>query len=294
MFCMTGDTVNAPMGTLITIERDQSEFTRLAQLGDILGLNQFEIGSVHQGLSEKAFRSQAEQMLADGSGVTDEKAAKLKEIQTQLQMPDEMAQKIIKGITSNKALGNMQAQISMGTLTVEEIRKMREQGVEIDHAISPEKRMNLFRKNAERRLKDGSGSADITALTKTLPEDLGIDTDKAAKELGKIAADSKKSTMIQAVALLRQKKSEEVIRECRNIVACHQVAPDQKLDWTVESEVLDMYSVFAAAVAEEGERAALSTALGISDETKANLEGVISEGGFELKDNKAVADEALF
>ena len=41
MFCMQGDTVNAPMGVQITIERDQSEFTRLSQLGDILGLNQF-------------------------------------------------------------------------------------------------------------------------------------------------------------------------------------------------------------------------------------------------------------
>jgi hypothetical protein len=37
MFCMQGDTVNAPMGVQITIERDQSEFTRLSQLGDILG-----------------------------------------------------------------------------------------------------------------------------------------------------------------------------------------------------------------------------------------------------------------
>ena len=48
MFCMTGDTVNAPMGTLITLERDQSEFTRLAQLGDVLGLTQYEVGMVHK------------------------------------------------------------------------------------------------------------------------------------------------------------------------------------------------------------------------------------------------------
>ena len=56
MFCMTGDQVNAPMGVRINIERDQSEFKRLSQLGDILGLNMMEVGQVHKDLADKAFR----------------------------------------------------------------------------------------------------------------------------------------------------------------------------------------------------------------------------------------------
>ena len=60
-----------------------------------------------------------------------------------------------------------------------EVRKMKESGVDIENALSPDKRMQLFRKSAESRLTDGSGSVDITVLTETLPADLGIDADKA-------------------------------------------------------------------------------------------------------------------
>jgi hypothetical protein len=62
----------------ITVERDQTEFTRLSQLGDILGLTPMEVGMVHKGLADKAFRNQAEQILADGKGLTAERVEKLK------------------------------------------------------------------------------------------------------------------------------------------------------------------------------------------------------------------------
>ena len=63
LFCMTGDQVYAPMGSTITIERDSSEFARLSQLGDLLGLNPFEVSEVHRGLAEQAFRANAQQLL---------------------------------------------------------------------------------------------------------------------------------------------------------------------------------------------------------------------------------------
>ena len=292
MFCMQGDTVNAPMGVQITIERDQSEFTRLTQLGDILGLNQMEVGMVHKGLADKAFRAQAEQMLGDGKGLTADRAEKLKEIQTSLNLPEADAQKIIKGITSKKMLQEMQAQIAMGTLTIADVRKMKEEGVEIENAISPDKRMALFRKNAENRLTDGSGSADITALSETLPADLGIEPEKAKSELLKIANDKKRSTMIAAVAELRQKKVSDVLKSCKNLVACHGVAPESKLEWGVKEELQDIFSVFANEGAGEEEQAQLQAALGLDDETTAGLKEIVKAGKFQLKQD--VADEALF
>ena len=292
MFCMQGDTVNAPMGVQITIERDQSEFTRLTQLGDILGLNQMEVGMVHKGLADKAFRAQAEQMLGDGKGLTAERTEKLKEIQTSLNLPEPDAQKIIKGITSKKMLQEMQAQIAMGTLSIADVRKMKEEGVEIENAISPDKRMSLFRKNAENRLTDGSGSADITALSETLPADLGIEPEKAKSELLKIANDKKRSTMIAAVAELRQKKVSDVLKSCKNLVACHGVAPESKLEWGVQEELQDIFSVFANEGAGEEEQAQLQAALGLDDETTAGLKEIVKAGKFQLKQD--VADEALF
>jgi hypothetical protein len=292
MFCMQGDTVNAPMGVQITIERDQSEFTRLTQLGDILGLNQMEVGSVHKGLADKAFRAQAEQMLADGKGLTAERAEKLKEIQTSLSLPEADAQKIIKGITSKKMLSAMQAQIAMGTLSIADVRKMKEEGVEIDNVISPDKRMQLFRKNAESRLTDGSGAADIEALSVTLPADLGIEPGKAKTELLKIANDKKRSTMVAAVAELRQKKVADVVKSAKNLVACHGVAPESKLEWGVKEELQDIYSVFANEGAGEEEQKNLQDALGLDDETCDGLREIVKAGKFQLKQD--VADEALF
>ena len=46
----------------MVVERDESEFARLSQLGDILGLNVMEVGQVHKELAEQAFRNQVSSM----------------------------------------------------------------------------------------------------------------------------------------------------------------------------------------------------------------------------------------
>ena len=172
------------------------------------------------------------------------------------------------------------------------LRKMKEEGVEIDNVISPDKRMQLFRKNAESRLTDGSGAADIEALSVTLPADLGIEPKKAETELLKIANDKKRSTMVAAVAELRQKKVSDVVKSAKNLVACHGVAPESKLEWGVKEELQDIYSVFANEGAGEEEQKRLQDALGLDDETCDGLREIVKAGKFQLKQD--VADEALF
>jgi hypothetical protein len=46
MFCMSGDVVNLPMGGTIVVERDEQEFARLSQLGDLLGLTPVDVYKV--------------------------------------------------------------------------------------------------------------------------------------------------------------------------------------------------------------------------------------------------------
>ena len=58
LYCLSGDTVQLAMGQTVTVERDQSEFARLSELGDILGLSQFEVAHVHSELAETAYRQQ--------------------------------------------------------------------------------------------------------------------------------------------------------------------------------------------------------------------------------------------
>lgn len=58
LYCMSGDTVALPMGSTVVVERDESEFARLSQLGEILGLTQFDVANVHKELAETAYRNQ--------------------------------------------------------------------------------------------------------------------------------------------------------------------------------------------------------------------------------------------
>ena len=46
----------------MVVERDSSEFARLSQLGDLLGLSPLEISGVHSGLAEQAYRAQVQQV----------------------------------------------------------------------------------------------------------------------------------------------------------------------------------------------------------------------------------------
>ena len=52
-YCMRGDVILLPMGGYMTVERDQSEFTRLQQLGDILGLTAMDIMPLHNDMAEE-------------------------------------------------------------------------------------------------------------------------------------------------------------------------------------------------------------------------------------------------
>ena len=54
-----------PLGRrTVVVERDASEFARLSQLGDVLGLSPLEVSSVHSQLAEQAYRNQVQSVRA--------------------------------------------------------------------------------------------------------------------------------------------------------------------------------------------------------------------------------------
>ena len=63
LYCMSGDTVALPMGSTVVVERDESEFARLSQLGEVLGLTQFDVANVHKELAETAYRNQVRHLV---------------------------------------------------------------------------------------------------------------------------------------------------------------------------------------------------------------------------------------
>ncbi|KAG2672928.1 hypothetical protein I3843_13G057200 [Carya illinoinensis] len=148
LFCLTGEVTKIPFGAQITTKKDDSEFVFLSQLGGILGLSSKETVEVHRSLAEQAFRQQAEVILADGQ-LTKTRVEQLDELQKQVGLPAQYAQKIIKSITTTKMAAAIETAVGQGRLTIKQIRELKEAGVELDNMISESLRENLFKKTVD-------------------------------------------------------------------------------------------------------------------------------------------------
>ena len=102
LFCISGESSGMPMGTQIVVKKDTNEFLRLGQLGSLLGLTSKEVADVHKGFAEQAFRQQAEIILADGQ-LSKGRVQQLNELQKQLGLPSDAAQKVISNIVNKNA-----------------------------------------------------------------------------------------------------------------------------------------------------------------------------------------------
>lgn len=93
-----------------------------------------DVADVHKGLAEQAFRNNVQQVLADGN-MTKEKSEYLKDAQKQLGLPDDAAKVIIRGIMNSKLMGNVQAQVSQGKMTMAEVRNLASQDVDMESMV---------------------------------------------------------------------------------------------------------------------------------------------------------------
>lgn len=214
MFCITGETTNVSFGTAISTKKDDSEFLMLKQLGDILGLTRKEAQDVHIKFSEKAFVQQAEVILADGK-LTEAKADQLAKIQKQVGLPTEHAQKIIKSITTTKLSSAIEASVSRGQIGIQQVRGLKEANFELESLIAEPLRESIYRKAIEEIFSSGTGDFNEEEVYVKMPADLVISAEKAKKIVQDIAKVRLENSLVQAIALLRQKKRDNVVcTEC--------------------------------------------------------------------------------
>lgn len=204
LYCLSGETTGMPMGTQIVTQRDSSEFVRLGQLGQILGLSQMEVAEVHKGLAEQAFKQQAQVILADGQ-LNKGRMEQLTDLQKQLGLPAESAQKVIKSITSTKMAGAIESAVSQGRLTVEEVKELKEAGVDVDNMISKDVREKLFKKLVDGVFSAGTGDFSESDIYEKFPAELNLETERTKKIVETLAKERLTNSLIQAVSLLRQK-----------------------------------------------------------------------------------------
>lgn len=74
-----------------------------------------------------------------------------------------------------------------------------------------------------RVLSSGTGDFDSHRILEQLPKDLNLPERRVAATLQAQGKDRKRTTLVQAVSHLRQRKSDEVVKSLNNLLACNKV-----------------------------------------------------------------------
>ncbi|KAL5224915.1 hypothetical protein ABZP36_011554 [Zizania latifolia] len=278
IFCATGETTNVSFGTAISTKKDNSEYLMLKQLGNILGLTRKEAQGVHIKMAEKAFVQQAEVILADGK-LTEAKADQLAKIQKQVGLPTEYAQKIIKNITTTKLSSAIEASISRGQIGIQQVRGLKEANFQLDSLIAEPLRENIYKKAVEEIFSSGTGEFDEDEVYVKIPADLIISPEKAKSIVWDIAKVRLDNSLVQAVALLRQKKKDDVVSSLNDLLACDAAVPASKpLSWPTPGELDDLYGLYLKSIPNPEKLSRLQYLLDISGEKSAQIRDAASAG----------------
>ena len=294
LYCMTGEVMQGPMGVQMVTERDESEFARLSQLGDVLGLSQMDVYQVHQGLAEQAFKSQVQNMMGDGI-LTPDRTAALEGIRNQMGLPKEAADKIIKGLQNQKLISAMQAAKAQGSLSLQKVLELRDAGVEPSTLMTADGLAQLYRSEISTKLTDGTGDFDGERMLVALPAELGLDAKKATEVVKELAGERKRTTLVQAVSFLRQRKVADVVKSLNNLRACGAALPGTGPEkWGEPDEVSDLYSLYCSKESDEERRGGVQAVLGISEEEAETLKGMVAGGSFKMGREAEEEAEAFF
>ncbi|XWS71924.1 hypothetical protein CRYUN_Cryun03dG0180200 [Craigia yunnanensis] len=286
LYCLTGEVTRIPFGAQITTKKDDSQYVLLNQLGGILGLTIEETVEVHRSLAEQAFRQQAEVILADGQ-LTKARVEQLNELQKSVGLPGPYAQKVIKSITTTKMAAAIETAIGQGRLNIKQIRELKEAGVDLDNMISESLRENLFKKTVDEIFSSGTGEFDEDEVYEKIPADLKVNSQKAKGVVHDFARARSSNSLIQAVALLRQRNRQGLVSSLNDLLACDKAVPSEPLSWEVPEELADLFGIYAKCNPAPKKLFRLQYLLGISDSVAAAVQemgdGVLPVGAEEEK-----------
>ncbi|KAL0904165.1 hypothetical protein M5K25_026239 [Dendrobium thyrsiflorum] len=281
LFCLSGEVTVVPFGAQITTKKDNSEYLLLNQLGGILGLTGKEIVEVHRNLAEQAFIKQAEVILADGQ-LTKSKIDQLNEVQKQVGLPAEYAQKVIKNITTTKMAAAIETAVSQGRIGIQQVRELKEASVDLDSMISERLRENLFKKTVEEIFSSGTGLFDEEEVYVKIPADLNIDAEKAKGVVQDIAKHRLSNSLVQAVSLLRQRNRDGVVASLNDLLACDAAVASEPLSWSSPEELADLYCVYLKSIPKREKLDRLQYLMGINDSTAAILRDTAERGALPI------------
>lgn len=226
--------------------------------------------------------------------LTKEKTEYLNDTQKKMGLTDEKAQKVIKGVQNEKLIAGMNAAKRAGSLSLDKIMEMVDSGVEVTSLVGKDMRKTLFRQKIESTLSDGTGNFNTAEIMEELPEKLGLEEKEVAAVVKDVAGSRKRTTLVQAISYLRQKKLDDAVKDVNNLLACNRANPsDKPMEWAEPEELQDMFSVYMIKDKDEAKQAEVQKLLGITDEQAAALKEVITSGSFKLE-QEAENEGAIF
>jgi hypothetical protein len=294
LWCLSGEEVVLPMGGTMTVQRDASEFTRLQQLGAVLGLGPADVAGVQGDLAQEAFRSQVQGAVSGAGGLDPAKAAELEATATQMGLTKDAAAGVIKSVQAERVAGGLKAAGDRGALTLQALLDMKDAGVDLAAAVKADTRQALYTAALGNALKDGSGDLSAEKWMVDLPATLGLEPAKCAAVAAGLAKDKRRTTLVQAVSHLRQGDRAAAARDLANLLSCERASPaGGPLAWGVPSEMESLYGAFAGSVGDAGKRSEVAAMLGLSADTAAAVEAASAAAG-AAGAAEAADEEALF
>jgi len=293
MSTMSGEVVNLPVGGVIRKKTNegarQADMARLQSLADILGMDQMEISKVHGNLSEEAYKAQATQVMRSGPP---SKASNqlLDSLAQQLGLNKEAAEKINRAVRT-EVYGSEAIKEEGGQWSIERVKEIVKEGGKVEDMADEVVLRNLYRKELEKKVTDGSGEAEGSYFHEELPKMLGLNDTKVRLITKELVGSRKRMMLVQAVSQFRQKRPQEVSASLNNLISCLRVLPEDKpLSWTEPQELRDMYATFCMREKDGRKRSELASSLGISPEEASKLE--IGEGTSSM--SSAEEEESIF
>ncbi|PSR86217.1 hypothetical protein CEY00_Acc31855 [Actinidia chinensis var. chinensis] len=274
LFSGAGKAKTTGFGMEIPTKVDDAKNVLLKELGGILGMTNEEITEVHRSMADQAFRRKAEVILADGQ-LTKARVDQLNELQKEVGLPPEYSQKIIKSITSTKLAAALESSVRQGKLSIKEIRELKEAGVGVlESMISERLREALFKKTVAGIFSSGTGEFDEEEVYQKLPQDLSINGEKAKRVVHELAQRKLSNSLVQVVALLRQRNRPGVVSSLNDMLACDKALPSEPLPWEIPGELADLFAIYAKSNPAPEKLSRLQYLLNISDSTaEATLHG---------------------
>lgn len=213
---LTGTFTKGPLGVKMATKTKDYEFVVLNQLGRILGLTSEEILEVHKSFAEKTFRKKAEIILADG-GLTEGRIEQLNELQKEIGLPPQYAQKVMKSIATAKLADTLESGVREGKISIKDVREHKKNGIDLDRVLSVSSRDLLFKKTVDDIFSSSSGEFDEEEVYEKIPQDLNINAEKSKRVVQELAKSRLSNSLIQAVALLRQRNHRGVVCICLSV-----------------------------------------------------------------------------